>query len=172
MSSNSCARIFATAPIVSAFRGRDAPDPARGASGRDPSSVATALTSPLQIAELVLADLDLVAVLEAVRLDPPPVHVGPVERAEVVDVVAVLAPHDERVVARHGDVVEEHRRIGGPADAHPVLVDREALPRAPSPGANHERRPDAVNLLLQIDRLVLAGLVDAVAHRRGLLLPG
>src|SRR3954468_4046535 len=107
MSSNSWPRIFATAPIVSALRGREAP-----ASGRALSvvrlcpCVATAI-SPLQIAELVLADLDLVAVLKAVRLDAPAVDVGAVEGPEIVDVVAVLAIHEEGVVARDRYVVEE-----------------------------------------------------------------
>src|SRR5436190_16712724 len=104
------------------------------------------------------------------RLDPPAVDVGAVERAEIVDVVAVLAVDDERMVARDGDVIEEHGRIGGAADAHSVLVDREALARAAAAGADHERRARPVHRLLEIDGLVLAGLVDAVAHRRRLLL--
>src|SRR5215208_5119442 len=33
------------------------------------------------------------------RLDAAPVHVGPVERSQVVDVEAVLAPNDQRVVS-------------------------------------------------------------------------
>src|SRR3954451_22132377 len=110
MSSNSWLRIFATAPMVSAFRGRDG----ESFGGRRcsaslrplaPSSVVAIAMSALQIAQLVLADLDLVAVLEAVRLDPAAVHIGAVERPEVVDVEAVLAPHDQGMVARDGHVV-------------------------------------------------------------------
>src|SRR4051812_32462607 len=97
--------------------------------------------SALQIAQLVLADLDLVTVIEAVRLDPAAVHVGSVEGSQVVDVEAVLPPHDQSVVSRDGHVVEEHRRVGSAADAHPVRVDREALPGAPAAGADDERGP-------------------------------
>src|SRR5438128_4181902 len=107
MSSNSWPRIFATAPIVRAFRGRDA----LSLRGGTPSSVAvlpiaclpaiTAISNPLsllQVAQLVLADLDLVAVVEAVRLDPSAVDVGAIQRAQVVDVIAVLAVNQERVI--------------------------------------------------------------------------
>src|SRR5215211_6046115 len=104
MSSNSWLRIFATAPIVSTLRGRDG----ESLGGRRcsaslrplaPSSVAAIAMSALQVAQLVLADLDLVPVLEAVRLDPATVDVGAVERAKVVDVETVAAPDDEGVVA-------------------------------------------------------------------------
>src|SRR5690349_4469430 len=118
MSSNSCPRIFATAPIVSALRGREGESLAgarRSGSLRvfGPSSVVATAISALQVAQLVLADLDFVAVLQAMRLDPAPVDVGAVQRAEIVDVEAVPAPHDQRVVAGHGDVVQEHRGIRG-----------------------------------------------------------
>src|SRR5215212_3281840 len=142
MSSNSWLRILATAPIVSAFRGRDGEslgDRRRSASLRPLVSSAVAIAiSALQVAQLVLADLDLVAVVQPVGLDPPPVHVGPVEGSQVVDVKAVLAPHDQRVVAGDGDVVEEHGGVGSPADAHAIAVDGEALPRPPAAGANDE----------------------------------
>src|SRR5688572_20349043 len=97
MSSNSWPRIFATAPIVSALRGRESP---RGPSRSCPAASLLAITaiSLLQVTELVLADLNLVAVLQTVRLDPAAVDVGPVQRAEVVDVVAVLAVDEQRVV--------------------------------------------------------------------------
>src|SRR5215211_6794846 len=104
MSSNSWLRIFATAPIVSALRGREG----ESLGGRRcsaslrplaPSSVAAIAISALQVAQLVLADLNLVAVLEAVRLDPAAIDVRPVQRSEIVDVEAVLAAHDQRVVA-------------------------------------------------------------------------
>src|SRR4051794_38237215 len=163
MSSNSWPRIFATAPIVSALRGREAPS-ARAPSVRLCPCVATAI-SPLQVAELVLADLDLVAVIESVRLDAPAVDVGAVKRPEIVDVVAVLAIDEEGVVARDRDVVEEDRGVGRSPDAHPVLIDREALTRPSAAGPDDQRGADAVDLLLEVDRLVLPRLVDAVAHR-------
>src|SRR6202000_2453512 len=90
-------------------------------AGRSPGSTPSAL----QIAELVLADLDLVAVGEPVRLDPPAVHVGAVEGAGGVDVEAAQAPHQQRVVARDGYVVEEDAGVGAAADRGAVLVDRE-----------------------------------------------
>ena len=126
MSSNSCPRIFATAPIVSAFLGREALS-ARGAALSGPGIDDRLLAghhshldplSLLQVAELVLADLDLVAVVEPVRLDPAAIDVGAVERAEVVDVVAVLAVDQQRVVARDGDVVEED----GASGVRPMLI--------------------------------------------------
>src|SRR3954451_1075176 len=116
MSSNSWPRIFATAPIVSALRGREA-EPSgerRSASAcrLRPSPVVVAIAiSALQVAELVLADLDLVAIVELVGLDSPPVDVGAVQRAQVVDVEAVATADEERVVSRDRDVVEEHRRV-------------------------------------------------------------
>src|SRR5215208_2033953 len=174
MSSNSWLRIFATAPIVSALRGRDG----ESLGGRRcsaslrplaPSSVAAIAMSALQVAQLVLADLDLVTVLEAVGLDPAAVYVGPVQRAQVVDVEAVLPPDDQRVVARDGDVVQKHRRIGGAPNAHAVTVDGEALARPSAAGADDERGTGLVDLLLDVDRLVLAGLADLVGHRRGVV---
>src|SRR5581483_6332063 len=174
MSSNSCPRIFATAPMVSALRGREGESldgARRSVSLRAfaPCSVAATAISALQVAQLVLADLDLVAVLETVRLDPAPVDVGAVERAEVVDVEAVPATDDQRVVPRDRDVVEEHSRVRGAPDAHPVAVDREALARTAAAGADHERGPRLVDLLLDVDRLVLTGLAHLVGHGRGVL---
>src|SRR3954447_14293043 len=104
MSSNSWLRIFATAPIVSALRGRDGESLARRCSGSlrplvAPSSVAVIAMSALQVAQLVLADLNLVAVLEAMRLDPAAVHIGPVQRSQIVDVEAVAATHHQGVIA-------------------------------------------------------------------------
>src|SRR5918996_2386943 len=151
MSSNSWLRTLETAPIVRALRRRDAPS----AFADEPLllSVATA-TSALQVTELVLADLDLVAVLELVRLDPAAVHVGPVQGAEVVYVQAVLAAHHEGVVARHGDVVQEHLGVGAAADAHPVGVDREALPRSTPARADDERGSGFLDLLVDVHRVV------------------
>src|SRR5688572_18861779 len=134
MSSNSCERIFATAPIVSALRGRES---RRGASWASIASwLATlAISARLQVRKLVLADLDLVAVYKAMRLDPAAIHVRPVERAEIIDVDAVLTAYEECVVARNGHVVEEDARVGGPADRHAVALNLETLPRPASAGA-------------------------------------
>ena len=90
--------------------------------------------------ELVFADLQLVAVGEAPRLDALAVDVGAVERAAVVQVPVAAAAHEQRVVARDGDVVEEDRRVGAPSDRHALAVDREALAGATAAGADDERR--------------------------------
>src|SRR5687768_9357926 len=128
MSSNSCLRILQTAPIVSAERGREGL-----------ASVSATATSVLQESELELADLDLVPVGEPVRLDPAPVHVGPVERAEIVDEQAVAAADEQSVVTADGDVVEEDRGVRRPPDAHPLLVEHEGFAGAAAPRADHQR---------------------------------
>src|SRR4051812_17108152 len=109
MSGNSCASALHTAPIVMDFP-RGVPS---STSGSSMSAMSTRL--PLQEGELVLADLQLVRVLEAVRLDPPAVDVGAVERAQVVEVEVAAAAHEQRVVARDRHVVEEDVGVGPPA---------------------------------------------------------
>src|SRR5215210_2422822 len=169
MSSNSLWRILQTAPIVSALRGRLADPRARAARSRPSAAVVASAMSALQVAQLVLADLDLVPVLEAVGLDPAPVDVGAVERPEVVDVEAVAPADKERVVSRHRDVIEEDAGVRAAPDADPVLADREALPRPPPAGADDQRRAGLLDHLVDVDRLHLAGLVDPVGHRRGIV---
>src|SRR5918912_3882580 len=95
--------------------------------------------SARDVRELELADLQLVAVLEPVRLDPVAVDVGAVERAEVVEVVVAAAADEQGVVARDGDVVEEDVGVGAPADRHAVGVEREALADSPAAGTDDER---------------------------------
>src|SRR5262245_49759827 len=110
MSGNSRARSLQTAPIVSALR----PGCRSGSAGARPGgwmsgserpavgSVGVSISGPsaLQVRQLVFAHLELVAVLKLVRLDPPAVDVGAVERAQVVQVEPVAAPDQQRVVAR------------------------------------------------------------------------
>src|SRR5215207_6808877 len=62
--------------------------------------------------QLELADLQLVAGDELAVLDPLPVEVGAVQRADVVDGEAVGAAADLGVAARDGDVVEEDVALG------------------------------------------------------------
>src|SRR4051795_2657364 len=119
MSGNSCESCLQTAPIVSDFAWRGA---SSGPAAGTPSPVAASsdtATSARQVGELVLADLQLVAVLELVRVDPAPVHVGAVQRARVVQVPGAGAPDEHRVVARDGHVVEEDLRVRGAADRQP-----------------------------------------------------
>src|SRR5947209_6440144 len=119
--------------------------------------------------QLELADLQLVAVGQVAALDPLAVHVRAVQRAEVVDVHLVAAAHQQRVVARHGDVVEEDVRVGPPADRHAIAGDREALPHAPAAGADDERRALFGHDVVELDRDQLTGLADAVGRGRALI---
>src|SRR5919198_1069490 len=106
MSGNSRSSCLHTAPIVSDFcpvrSGRRAP--ASCASAVPGASVSSRVSISAialgQVGQLVLADLQLVAVGQLVGLDPAPVDVGAVQRAEVVDVEAVAAPDEQRVIPR------------------------------------------------------------------------
>src|SRR5919107_1105746 len=105
MSGNSCESALQTAPIVSALPApcgagsgpTGAPSPPGGACGAW-VRVSSAIALAREVGELVLADLQLVAVLEAVRVDPPAVDVGAVQRARVVEVPVAAAPHELGVV--------------------------------------------------------------------------
>src|SRR5581483_9667609 len=57
--------------------------------------------------QAVLADLELVAGVEIGLLDPVPVQERAVQAAEILDREAARAAGDDRVPARHGDVVEK-----------------------------------------------------------------
>src|SRR5437588_1678480 len=124
MSANSCLSALQTAPIVIALPPRAAGSGA-GMSGSSMggSWVRVAIMASLvQVGELVLADLKLVAVLEPARVHALAVHVGAVQRSEVVEVVVGAAAHDHGVVARHGHVVEEDVGVGAPAHAEPFRL--------------------------------------------------
>src|SRR4051812_48344479 len=120
--------------------------------------------SPGDVGELELADLELVTVLEPVRLDAVAVDVGAVQRAEVVEVVVATAAHEQGVVARHRDVVEEDVGVGPPADRHAVGVQRKALADAPAARADDERGALVGDAVADVDRHELTGLVDAVCR--------
>src|SRR6478735_8620376 len=124
MSGNSCWSPLQTAPMVidlaclgAWFGGSLVPMAA--------SSVIA--TSAREVGELVLADLQLVAVLELVRLDPPPVDVGPVQGAGIIQEPLTGTPYEHRVIARDGHVVEEDPGVGGAADHQPLALERERL---------------------------------------------
>src|SRR3954452_2787639 len=161
MSGNSRSSCLQTAPIVSDF-GRGA----CGGAGAPAFSMPTwvLMRSSAEGGELVLADLQLVAVLQLVRLDPAPVHVRAVQRAEVVDVDAVAPAHEQRVVARDGHVVEEHLGVRAAPDRHLVAAHEEGLAGAAATRADDERRLRARDLV-GIERLELARL--AKLPRRG-----
>src|SRR4051794_26746114 len=168
MSGNSTSSALQSAPIVIDFAGgasSASSDPATASIWTSSSCRVMAWLSAGDVRELELADLELVAVLEPVGLDAMAVDVGAVERAEVVEVVVAAAAHEQGVVARDGDVVEEDVGVRPPADGHAVGVQREALADAPTPRADDERGALVGDDIADVDRHELAGLVDAV--RRG-----
>src|SRR4051794_32400061 len=124
--------------------------------------------SPGDVGELELADLELVTVLEPVRLDAVAVDVGAVQRAEVVEVVVAAAAHEQGVVTRHRDVVEEDVGVGPAPDRHAVRVQREALADASAAGANDERGALVGDDVADVDRDELTRLVDAIRRGGGL----
>src|SRR2546423_4762224 len=118
MSGNSCLSALQTAPIVIDL----APRPGGSGAGTSGSSMVGSwvrvaiMASLVEVGELVLADLDLVAVLETARVHALAVDVGAVERPEVVEVVVGAPAHDHGVGAGHRHLVEGDVRI--PAAAH------------------------------------------------------
>src|SRR5690349_15451189 len=100
-----------------------------------------ATSSLLQAGQPVLADLQLVAVLDRRRLDPPAVDDRPVEAALVLDPEAVAVTHEQRGLARHRDVVEEDVAVRGAADHRPLPRRPERLARAAAARADDERGP-------------------------------
>src|SRR5438067_633769 len=98
------------------------------------------LTSALHEGEPVLADLELVAVLELLVVDPAPVDERPVQRALVLDEEVPVALDEHGVVARDGDVVEEDLALRRPPDACALAARAEALPRPAAAGPDDERR--------------------------------
>src|SRR5690349_21408445 len=106
MSGNSCESCLQTAPMVSdlaCWRGASSGPAATSSPVAVSSDTAT---SAGEVGQFVLADLQLVAVFQLVRVDPAPVDIGPVQRAAVVEVPGARAAHQHGVVARHRDVVE------------------------------------------------------------------
>src|SRR3954452_21188767 len=166
MSGNSCDNALHTAPIVSdllPLLGGSSAGPAGTAPDAPPSpgieaSSATEAPPPRQVGELVLADLQLVAVLEAVRVDPAAVHVRAVERSRVVQVPRVGPAHEHRVVARHCDVVEEDLRLRRAADRQPLAGERERLAAPAAARADHERAALGRDVA-DVDRAQLPGLL-------------
>src|SRR6185436_2561713 len=102
MSGNSCESALQTAPIVSALPG-PCGGPGSGPTWPTPSAsgdngdcwarVGSAIALAREVGQLVFADLQLVPILETVRVDAAAVDVGPVERARVVEVPVARAAH-------------------------------------------------------------------------------
>src|SRR3954470_4297279 len=163
MSGNSCASALQTAPIVMDFP-RGVPSSTSGSS-MSAMSTPTACRLPLEEGQLVLADLQLVGVLEAVRFDPPPVDVRAVQRPEVVEVEIAAAAHEQGVVARDRHVVEEDVGVRPASDRQPVAVEREALAHPPAARADDEHGA-VLRGVVEVDRYELTGLAHAIGGGR------
>src|SRR5688572_13977732 len=97
--------------------------------------------------QLVLADLQLVAVVERARLDAPAVEEGAVQAPLVLDEELPVAAHDQRVATRDRDVVEEDVAVGRAANGGLLLLEQEVLARAAATGAHDQRRPLGLDLV-------------------------
>src|SRR5215207_8425353 len=179
MSGNSCESALQTAPIVRALPGPCGgwPGLRSGPTGASPSDgaggcwarVSSDIALAREVGQLVLADLQLVAVLEAVRVDAAAVDVGPVERAGVVEVPLARAAHELRVVARDRDVVEEDLGVRRAADHHALAAQREGLADAAAARADDERAALGRDVA-DVDGPQLARrLVDDVGRGRGVV---
>src|ERR1700691_3787155 len=113
-----------------------------------------AMPSACVIGQLVLADLQLVALLQAMRVDPRTVHVRAVQRAGVVDPVGgrhrlareSLAARQQRTAARAvvGALVAEKAALGamqGHELAHPS--NKPARPVSARAETRFSRRVDS-----------------------------
>src|SRR3954451_22928107 len=116
MSGNSCWSALHTAPMVSDFACLG------GSFGGPMAASSDTATSAGKVGELVLADLQLVPVAELVRLDPAAVDVGAVQRPRVVQEPLARAPHENGVVARHGDIVQEDLGVRRAPDRQPFAL--------------------------------------------------
>src|SRR5712691_8192920 len=121
MSGNSCFSIPHTVPIV---------------SNRLFETVAI---SAIQEGEAVLADLELVAVLELRALDTLAVDERAVETPLVLDRERAVRPRQDGVLARDGDVVEEDPAVRRAADRRLLRFGAERLPRPATAGSDDER---------------------------------
>ena len=160
MSGNSCTSALQTAPIVSDLRG--APAARALVCG---TVVRTARRHPREVGQLVLADLQLVAVLEPVRVDAAAVDVGAVERAEVVE-VAVAAARTSSAWSR--ETVTSSRKTSESGRRPMVMRSRSSAkdsPTRPPPARMTSAAPSGRDLL-DLDGHELARLVDPVGRRR------
>src|SRR3954447_11388489 len=93
----------------------------------------------LEAHQAVLADLDLVGVLQQDGVDAVAVDVGAVEAAGVGDAEGVALAGERRVPAGDGHVVEEDLAVGVPARGDDVLVEQEPTAGARTPLHDQER---------------------------------
>src|SRR6478735_5562791 len=93
----------------------------------------------LQEAQLVLADLELVAVLQPARLDALAVEKGAVQAPLVLDEERTVLLDEHGVLARDGDIVEEDVAVRRAADRHALARRHEVLTRASASRADDQR---------------------------------
>src|SRR5690606_596928 len=70
----------------------------------------------------------------------------------------VVASDQQGVIAGYGHVVQKDSGVRAAADGGPFLVEGEDLSGTSPSAANHERRPRAFDLGVDVHRLDLAGL--------------
>src|SRR6476620_5630119 len=109
--------------------------------------------SAVEEGQSVLADLQLVAVLELSRLDALSIHERAVEAALVLDEEAAVAFGDHGVLARDRDVVEKDPAVGRAADRR-LALGMEGLPRPAAAGANDQRGAGDAEVLERFCRRV------------------
>src|SRR5829696_1207305 len=128
----------------------------------------TSPVSPLHERQPVLADLELVAVLEFGAVDPAAVDESAVQRPLVLDEEPAVALDEQRVVARHRDIVEEDVAVGGASDAGTAAARPECLAGAAAARADDERGPlEAVDGALG----EVAGVVATAGSRFSIRVP-
>src|SRR6266511_2261183 len=118
--------------------------------------------SAIEEGEPVLADLQLVPVLELCGLDALAIHERPVEAALVFDEEGAVTIDEHRMLARHRHVVEEDAAVGRAPDRC-LLLRVEHLARSASSGANDERGSLDAEILER-----LGGCIVPVFGREGL----
>src|SRR5215208_771638 len=132
----------------------------------------TGVRSALHEGQAVLADLQLVAVLELGTVDSLAVDERPVERPLVLDEEPALALDEHCMVARDGDVVEEDVAVGRAADARAPRPGPERLAGAAAARADDERGPleGLDGALAEIDDLLGRERLRRLGRRRLALL--
>src|SRR5215212_7432046 len=114
----------------------------------------------------VLADLQLVVVLEPRRLDALAVDEGAVEAPLVLDREVAVALGEHRVLARDRHVVEEDAAVGRTADGR-FAGEREDLPGASAARADNERGALDAEALDRLGRRLVALLGREGLRRLG-----
>src|ERR1035437_8848485 len=100
-----------------------------------------------------LADLDLVTSLQYGLVDPLPVDVRAVQRADVTDQEDITFAAEGRMPAGHRDVIEEDVTVGVTPRADLVRVEQESCTRVRTAKDHQQRRA----MTQRIDRCLVLG---------------